>query len=101
MGTTDYLSPEILGHQQYNESVDIWCLGVLAYELNSGKAPFTAEDSKTTEMRIRKNMYEIPPSFSLELRNFVKRLLVLEPVQRMRLEEAIKHPWITKNLKGE
>ena len=39
-GTLDYASPEIVEHKEYDESVDVWCIGVLTYELLIGKAPF-------------------------------------------------------------
>ena len=39
-GTLDYLSPEMKEKGQYDNSVDIWSLGVLTYELLIGKAPF-------------------------------------------------------------
>lgn len=36
-GTLAYMSPEMLGKQGYNYSVDWWSLGVTAYELLFGK----------------------------------------------------------------
>ncbi len=39
-GTFDYAAPEILEGSEYDITVDLWCLGVLAYELVVGKAPF-------------------------------------------------------------
>lgn len=39
-GTPLYLSPEILKGQKYDEKVDLWAIGILAYELLLGKSPF-------------------------------------------------------------
>lgn len=46
-GTLDYVPPEIVTGEFYDEKADVWCLGVLCYELCtgifyfiSGKAPF-------------------------------------------------------------
>ena len=39
-GTCDYVAPEILQGHEYDETVDLWCIGVLAYKLRTGKAPF-------------------------------------------------------------
>jgi serine/threonine protein kinase len=39
-GTPLYLSPEILKGQLYNEKIDIWAIGTLAYELFTGENPF-------------------------------------------------------------
>jgi serine/threonine protein kinase len=39
-GTLDYVCPEILEGDSYDACVDIWAIGVLAYEMVVGKAPF-------------------------------------------------------------
>jgi aurora kinase len=39
-GTLDYVCPEIVEGNSYNSGVDVWCIGVLAYEMMCGKAPF-------------------------------------------------------------
>lgn len=39
-GTLDYVPPEIVTGEFYDEKADVWCLGVLCYELCTGKAPF-------------------------------------------------------------
>lgn len=39
-GTLDYASPEILCGNYYDYGVDIWALGVLAYELCAGITPY-------------------------------------------------------------
>lgn len=40
MGTLDYASPEILAQLPYDEKIDIWSLGCIAYELDVGRPPF-------------------------------------------------------------
>nr|XP_027202144.1 aurora kinase B-like [Dermatophagoides pteronyssinus] len=39
-GTMDYLSPEIVRQEWYGKEVDIWCLGILCFELATGGPPF-------------------------------------------------------------
>ena len=36
-GTYEYMSPEILGQRYHTNKVDVWCLGILLYELLHGK----------------------------------------------------------------
>lgn len=43
-GTPDYFAPEIIRSKGYNKAVDWWCLGVLIYEMLTGKAPFTQKN---------------------------------------------------------
>ena len=39
-GTIDYMAPEMIKNQPHDHSLDIWCLGILLYELLHGYAPF-------------------------------------------------------------
>jgi serine/threonine protein kinase len=39
------MSPELLIGKQYTESVDIWAIGMLAYELMVGRLPFKVQKS--------------------------------------------------------
>lgn len=32
-GTKTYFSPEIVNHDQQDDKVDVWCLGVIIYEI--------------------------------------------------------------------
>lgn len=41
IGTPTYLAPEIIQGTNYTEKVDIWCLGVIFYELLHGRPPFS------------------------------------------------------------
>ena len=39
-GTIDYLAPEMIEQTGHDERLDIWCIGVLVYELLTGRTPF-------------------------------------------------------------
>ena len=56
-GTLDYLPPEMLLKQDYQVNVDIWTLGVLAYELCHGSPPFETDDQSKTKHLIKKIQY--------------------------------------------
>ena len=43
-GTPLYLSPELLQGERYDEKVDLWAVGVLAYELAFGVSPFNINE---------------------------------------------------------
>lgn len=57
-GTLDYVCPEILEGESYDNFVDIWAIGVLAYEMLVGKAPFYHISRKET----MKSILNVPPS---------------------------------------
>jgi len=54
IGSLAYISPEQLKQGSYDEKIDVWSLGVMAYEMIFGKSPFQ-EDI----IRIAQN--QIPP----------------------------------------
>lgn len=93
-GTLDYLSPEMVQGQPHTKNVDLWSLGVLAYELLVGRAPFHATGFDDTYNKIMKVRYEVPPEMSRPAAHLISRLLVKQPEQRMPLEHVAIHPWI-------
>ncbi|KAF2864394.1 kinase-like protein [Piedraia hortae CBS 480.64] len=98
-GTLDYLPPEMIrpgrDENYYSEKVDLWALGVLTYEFLVGEAPF--EDTPVmTQKRITRGEMTIPSFVSAEARDLIKKLLVLNPDDRIPLEDVERHPWIVK-----
>jgi hypothetical protein len=95
-GTLDYLPPEMIENKDHDHSVDIWALGVLAYEFLCGSPPFEAEGHSETYRRITKVDLVFPPHVSPEARDLISRLLRKEPKTRMALERVKAHPWIVR-----
>ena len=93
-GTLDYLPPEMVQGDSHDKNVDIWCLGVLCYELLVGKAPFLAENYNETYLKISKCQYVIPEFVSKSASNLISKLLVVKPERRLPLAEVLKHPWM-------
>ncbi|CEG38969.1 aur protein kinase [Plasmopara halstedii] len=96
-GTPDYLSPEIVMGESYDYRTDAWSLGVLTYELLIGTTPFYCRNQMEMYKRIEVADYHFPPtpSISNDAKNFIAGLLKRKPCDRMSLEDAAKHPWIS------
>lgn len=48
-GTTDYIAPEILAREPQSIKTDVWCLGILLFEMLVGSTPFF---SPTIELKM-------------------------------------------------
>ena len=93
-GTLDYLPPEMVERKPHDSSVDIWSLGVLAYEFLTGGAPFEAEGESATFRRITTVDLSFPSHVSSGARDLITKLLVHDPASRLPLEDVLGHPWI-------
>jgi hypothetical protein len=60
LGTPSYIAPEILKGGAVDHRADIWALGVVSYELFSGRLPFNAP---TIAALVYKIVNEPPPAF--------------------------------------
>ena len=99
-GTPNYIAPEVLeGKQGHSYEVDIWSLGVILYTLIIGKPPFETSDVKTTYRRIRMNSYNFPDHVPISdmAKDLIKKILVIDPKQRLTLDEVAGHPWLNSN----
>ena len=97
-GTAPYYAPEMISCKGYKLSIDWWTVGILTYELASGRLPFSGKDDDELMANILKGSYKEPKYFSEDLKNFIKALLTENPARR--LGASIKgvgaimdHPW--------
>lgn len=97
-GTLDYLPPEMIDGQPYDNSVDQWCLGVLCYEFLVGSPPFESEDSEKTYSKIKKIQINYPKFISQGARDLISKLLRRNGM-RISLKEVMRHEWIRQNMK--
>jgi len=75
---------------------DLWSMGCLVYSLIYGRPPFESSDICSTYKRIIKCDYSFPTSIkvSKDFKDFISKLLCTDPVKRMTIEDALKHPWL-------
>jgi|Transcript_1937 aurora kinase len=96
-GTLDYLPPEMVEGRDHDHAVDVWSLGVLAFEFLCGVPPFEAEGHSETYKRILRVDLKFPAHVSQDARDMIGSLLVKEPRDRLPLSKLLEHPWIQKN----
>lgn len=96
-GTPEYVAPEILNEQPYGTQVDMWSFGVVLYILLCGFPPFYG----ATEMEMFNKICSAKFRFlkphwdnvSDNAKDLVKKLLTVDPRQRLTAPQALEHPW--------
>uniref|UniRef100_A0A1B6KPA2 cAMP-dependent protein kinase n=1 Tax=Graphocephala atropunctata TaxID=36148 RepID=A0A1B6KPA2_9HEMI len=74
-GTPEYLAPEVVMNKGYSKGVDWWALGVLIFEMMSGRSPFFARQPIKVYEKILSNKYVFPPNVLPDAKDLIKRLL--------------------------
>ncbi|OMJ07534.1 Ribosomal protein S6 kinase beta-2 [Smittium culicis] len=83
-GTPSYMAPEIFDLQKpYEKSVDWWSLGILIYEMLTGKVPYKGKSHKQVYETILKKKIVFPNYLSTDSSNIIRKLLKKSPEQRL------------------
>ncbi|XP_043830904.1 calcium/calmodulin-dependent protein kinase type IV [Dromiciops gliroides] len=99
-GTPGYCAPEILRGCAYGPEVDMWSLGVITYILLCGFEPFYDErgDQYMFKRILNCHYRFVSPwwdDVSLNAKDLVRKLIVLDPKKRLTTFQALQHPWVT------
>lgn len=107
VGTPSYMAPEMVRVLPYTAKVDIWSLGVTAFQLLVGSNPFDC----STDL-LHDNVYETFEDAEANLsseggswwgwrgseaQDFVRSLLEEDPAKRPTAAEALDHPWLQRH----
>jgi len=97
-GTPGYIAPEVLHMKGYDKQCDVWSLGVIVYILLCGFPPFYADNDAQLFERIKNGKYEFLKPYwdpiSDAAKDFVRRMLVVDPAKRATCDELMKDPWL-------
>ena len=102
-GTPSYVAPEIIAQDApYNCQCDLWSLGVIVYILLGGYSPFgdgMMMDERQLFRNIQAGVYEFHDEYwspvSDSAKDFISKLLQVDPNERLTATQALQHEWLT------
>lgn len=94
-GTNEFMAPEMISHKPYNgKQIDMWALGVILYVILTKTHPFVGRNEREILRKIvlggLSNTVKLPGESVF----LVKRLLCIDPNQRITAQEALNDPWL-------
>uniref|UniRef100_A0A7E4V8S0 Ribosomal protein S6 kinase n=1 Tax=Panagrellus redivivus TaxID=6233 RepID=A0A7E4V8S0_PANRE len=101
-GTIEYMAPEVVKRtpKGYNECVDWWSLGVIAFELITGCSPFTVDGDQNTTHDIAKRILNkrvpFPKTIDESAKSLISGLLEKDATIRLGAKGVIEiknHPF--------
>lgn len=99
-GTPYWMAPEVIemsGH--ITSACDIWSVGCTVFELLTGKPPRYNMDQFAAMIKIVNDqmpLIDLPDDITPELRDFLQKCFIKDPVKRPNARTMIGHPWLTK-----
>ncbi|TYG66035.1 hypothetical protein ES288_D06G235400v1 [Gossypium darwinii] len=97
-GTLEYMSPEIVLGKGHDKAADWWSVGILLYEMLTGKPPFSGGNRQKIQDKIIKEKIKLPAFLSSEAHSILKGLLQKDASKRLGSgqggsEEIKQHKW--------
>eukprot|EP00210_Caulerpa_lentillifera_P004735 g4519.t1 len=100
-GTPAFLAPEMMKpNTRYRGTpTDIYAMGVCLYTLVYGRIPFRASNLYQLFQVVQNEEPSFPEEvqISSSLKDLLKKVLIKNPKERIKLSEIFEHPWVTNN----
>ena len=102
-GTAFFMAPEVL-EQNYSNACDMWSWGVILYVMLWGYPPFDGDTEEEILLSVQTGEYdfndEVWDNVSDEAKDLIQKLLWAEN-DRLSPKEALEHPWLKNQSKGD
>ncbi|CAI6004169.1 unnamed protein product [Closterium sp. NIES-64] len=92
-GSKPYEAPEVMAGVAYDESADIWSLGVTLYAMLSGKWPLFRGGKRVLDEKVdfASNDWK---KVSGDAKDLIRRMLRVDVNERFTIDEVLAHPWV-------
>jgi serine/threonine-protein kinase len=94
MGTPEYMAPEQVAGKKVDERADIYSLGIILYEIFTGRVPFTGDSAISVGFQQMKDAprppQELNPQIPLEVQRVILKALQKDPFARQRTVQELR-----------
>lgn len=101
VGIYNYMAPEVYNDQEYTNKADIWSLGVILFQMITGRLPFPCSEKypiyfdKAIQLGQANFNLLTKLNISSELFCLINNMLQLNPDHRISAGEALKKEWLS------
>lgn len=98
-GSPNYAAPEVISGKLYaGPEVDVWSSGVILYVMLCRRLPFDDESIPVLFKNISNGVYTMPKYLSAGSASLIKRMLVVNPLNRITIHEILNDEWFKVGL---
>lgn len=98
-GSPNYAAPEVISGKLYaGPEVDVWSSGVILYVMLCRRLPFDDESIPVLFKNISNGVYSLPKFLSEGAANLIKRMLIVNPLNRISILEIMQDEWFKVGL---
>ena len=84
----------VIQSKPYGKAVDYWSIGILTYEMSTGRPPFQSEQPIKIYEKILAGKYKMPSNLSEDIKDFIKNLIQPDLTKRY---GNLKNGWINES----
>ena len=93
-GSPCYAAPEMIkGTKYHGLDTDIWSSGIILYLMLCKTFPFNDKNNSKLYQKILGGKFNLPNYLSNEAKDLICKLLKVNPLERIKINEIKKHPW--------
>ena len=91
------MAPEMIQNGSHNHTLDVWCLGILLYEMLHGEAPFRGQSYNSISERIMRGKIKFDKKrVPKDLQDLILCILQRKANERIPLIKVFDHHWIKR-----
>lgn len=85
----------MIEERPHDATLDIWCLGILLFELLHGQAPFQGKnDIEKCNNIVKASRIDLDRNLSSEAKDLILGMIRYKQQERLNIKQILQHPWM-------